>query len=114
LRGAFCCSAVEALEIRPHALESISLLVQLPHQPAALRGWIAEDREKPEALTSYAARLGDQPIDFKLLAVDHFFAAPNLLGARRICIAAIEASQLGFESLANRVRGLGLRNGERY
>jgi hypothetical protein len=114
LRGTFCRTAAEFLEIGPHALQSISLLVQLAHQPAALRWRVAEDREKSEAFTSYAARLGDQPIDFELLAVDHFFAAPNLLGARRICIAAIEASQLGFESLANRVRGLGLRNGERY
>jgi hypothetical protein len=35
--------------------------------------------------------LRDKPIYFELLAIDHFFRAANLLGARRVGIAAIEA-----------------------
>jgi hypothetical protein len=91
LRGTFGGAAVELFKLIPHSFECKALLIDLPAQSAALRGRIIEDREESRAFAPDTARLRDKPIYFELLAIDHFFRAANLLGARRVGIAAIEA-----------------------
>ena len=103
LGGAFGGAAVELFELILHALERIALLVDLAVEPAALRRRIAEDREEAGAFAAHAARLRDQPVDLELLAVDRVLGAADLLRARRIAVAAIERSELGFQPLAGRI-----------
>jgi hypothetical protein len=103
LRGAFGGAATELLVLVLQALERIALLVDLPAQTAALRRRNVEDREKAGTFTAAAARLRDQPVDLELLAVDRVLGAADLVGARRIAVAAVERRKLGFQPLAGRV-----------
>ena len=47
-----------------------------------------------------------------LLAVDHVFRAPNLVGAGRVCVTLIECRQLRLKPLACRVRRLCVGRGQ--
>src|ERR1019366_5552118 len=62
---------------------------------SALRRRNVEDREKAGTFTAAAARLRDQPVDLELLAVDRVLGAADLVGARRIAVAAVERRKLG-------------------
>jgi hypothetical protein len=57
-------------------------------------------------LATDAPGLRHQAVDLELLAIDHVFRAPNLIGARRVCIALVEGRQLGLKPLTSGVCGL--------
>ena len=106
-------AAAELLELVLLAVERIALLVDLPGEGAALRRRIAEDREEAGTFAAHATRLRDQPVDLELLAVDRILGAADLFGARRVVVAAVEGSKLGFQPLAVRIRRLRKRAGAR-
>jgi hypothetical protein len=105
-------TAVEPLEIVPHALKRTALLIDLPTQPAAPWRRIAEDGEKSGRFTAGPARLRHQTVDFELLTVDRVFDSANLFDASRIGVASIERCELGFQPLAGRIGRLRMRRGE--
>jgi hypothetical protein len=106
LRCALGSPAVELLKLIAHAFEPEALLVDLAIEPAALRGRAAENGEEAGALATDAPGLRHQAVDLELLAIDHVFRAPNLIGARRVCIALVEGRQLGLKPLTSGVCGL--------
>jgi hypothetical protein len=112
LGGTFGGAAVEVLQVVAHTLESVALLVDLPGESTTLGRRIAENREEARAFTANAARLCDQPIDFKLLPIDHVLRAVDLVGTCRVGIAAINRGQLRFKPLAGGIGRLRQRRGD--
>ena len=78
------------------AVAAIPLLIDLPAKTAALRRRIAEDRKEARTLAAHSARLRDQPVDLELLAIDRVLGAADLIGARRVAVAAVKRSKLGL------------------
>src|SRR5581483_10177965 len=96
--------AGKPLQIVLHALERRALLSDLSHQGTAGRGRTAKNGEEAGVFTIHAPRLADEPINFRLLAIDGVFRGANLLRTGRIGVAAIERGELRLKALASRVR----------
>ena len=79
--------------------------------PPHCGGGLLKIEKKPELSQPMRRDLRDQPVDFELLAVDRFFGAADLIGARRIVVAAVERGELGFQPLAGRIWRLRERRG---
>src|SRR6185312_11841524 len=103
LGGALGVAAVKLLKLIAHALERKTLLIDLAVEWTALLGRVAENGEETGALAADVSRLCHQAIDVKLLAGDHVFGTPNLVGASRVGVALVECGQLRLKPLACRV-----------
>src|SRR4029078_5979757 len=112
LCGAFRVSPMERLKLIAHPIKPEPLLVNLSSKRAALRRRVTEKGEEAGAVAPDPPRLRHQPVDLKLLAIDHVFRAPNLVGAGGVCITLVNRRQLRLEPLACRVRRLGVGRGQ--
>ena len=100
LRFALAAVALHALQLAHEAVEVRPDLLDLVVERAALRRLSAEQCEEAAALAAHAAGLLAEPVEVRLLAGDGFLVALDLIGARRVHGAAIDAGQLAFQPQA--------------
>ena len=93
-------ATVEPLQIIPHALERVALLIDLPIRiPPHCGGGLLKIEKNPELSQPMRRDCATSRSTSILLAIDHILCTADLLDTCRIGIAPIQAGKLCFEPL---------------